>query len=215
MKNTITTLLLILCACTCVSAQATYYVDAIVGNGDSARLRVVNVLLDGSSQTHTEPYDSTYKVLEYARVVFVSGGFVGVFRSESPDEIEQTLRESVPLRDGIGINRGSLKALLIDNNIDPVANDTSYYASIAGSYEYALGSNVVICASCSDTGDFEIEREFGFLWMSPGNEFENYSVYPLNENMFQILNSSGKLLDVYVRDGTTWKSLQGCVFQAR
>ena len=61
----------------------------------------------------------------------------------------------------------------------------------------------------------DIEREFGFLWFRIDDDFIDYSVYPLSETMFQLINGSGKLVDVYVRDGDKWKSLQGCIFESR
>lgn len=207
-------LIIILIACTCVRAQATYYIDTLPSNGDSARLRVVDILPNGADQVHTEPYDSTYKVIEYAKVLFRQSGFVGTYLHEGTIPAETALLETSKYPFGFSARQDSLYAELVRFDADPLA-DTLYFSDLVGSYEMIAGTffGQAYCGMIDES--FTIERDTPTRLILMNFPRPPAVISPVSSNMLRTDGVGGIASIVFIRDPVTgyWRSPEGCVYR--
>jgi hypothetical protein len=206
------TLLLILCACTCLSAQDVPSIELKPGTTDSARWEVAYTF-QGSEQIATTEWDTLPNIVEYGEVLYLSGGFIGAYRIDAcEDLITAEVRTFVntqgaiidPVRQVVATELGSYGSY-------PITKDTASSYLLIGEYEI----NGPSCGMSADTMEFSIA---GFnvelvLWHPKDDASGGQSVLILGEGVISVYSDVfSEQVTVVQQDSVTWRGANNCVW---
>lgn len=193
MKYSFYTLLLCLTLCTCGRAQITVEYKNVAE--DTARLKAVRLLPDGTEQINYTAWKPTAETLSDGVATWREGGFIGAQQVLAGEADTETAREMLAMVNGMNPARLQFHDELVSAGVEPALGDTLVAQQFVGTYAVNGGS----CFGGA-TVDIVIAGALVELRDDQGFPLSNYFVYVLSPDMFWIGNQGTFGLRLYVRD---------------